>query len=520
MKSARGLASRAKGVVVAPPCGPGAARARKAAQGVLQRRPNVSESVVTLGPRERGTTGPAGVECRVAPSRQACYLLLNPEGEVEHLDNGRVRTKVFIDMYIMDKAYDAINAYYRNNLEIPGFRKGGNVPESVIMSNVGKEQYFLAVLEEVFKSTLEGAFAKLGDRILADTETIETPTDEMVKALVTRTPFNYQVSADILPEVAWKSPYAEMTIKVDSSSFSQPDEEKVEEIIQEFRKEQAQLNIAVGRNVQRGDMCVVEASCVRKDNGKPALAVPEGAFRYDTEVSSLPNFVENLEKLTVGGEAEFDVTMPEDWADESVRGLEVSFKVKVNEIFERKLPDLTDDFASQIIPNCTSMKECREFLLENIAGGKEEAKMQAIQNAVTESISECVDITVPESMVVNIGREEYGKRLMEIQQQGQLSPDMVQKLTSEKLVQDYIEKERDTFEMLARASIGVAEIQKLESLAVSEEQLEDELNSIQKELEAAGENPDAEGIKQMIKERLEAKLVFEWVEKNCQVEYV
>merc|ERR1711907_768100 len=147
-----------------------------------------------------------------------------------------------------------------------------------------------------------------------------------------------------------------------------------------------------------------------------------------------------LEKLQVGGEAEFDVTIPQDWQDEAVRGLEVSFKVKVNEIFERKLPDLDDAFASQIIPGCGSMKECREFLLQNIQGGKEEA------------------------MVTNIGREEYGKRLMEIQQQGQLSPDMVQKLTSENLVQDYINKERGTFEMLAKASIGVAEIQQKENL--------------------------------------------------------
>merc|ERR1711907_737704 len=117
-----------------------------------------------------------------------------------------------------------------------------------------------------------------------------------------------------------------------------------------------------------------------------------------------------------------------------------------------------------IIPGCGSMKECREFLLQNIQGGKEEAKQQALQNAVTESIAESIDIAIPESMVTNVGREEYGKRLMEIQQQGQLSPDMVQKLTSERLVRDYIEKERDTFVLLAKASIGLAEIQQKENL--------------------------------------------------------
>ena len=161
-------------------------------------------------------------------------MLLNPEGEVERLYNGRVRTKVFIDMYIIDKAYDSITNYYRNNVEIPGFRKGSAIPESMIMNQVGKEQYFLAVLEEIFKMTLEGAFAKLGDRVLSDTETIETPTEEMVKAVVTRKPFKYSVSADVLPDVKWKTPYADMKIKVDTSAYSIPDEEKVNEILRNF----------------------------------------------------------------------------------------------------------------------------------------------------------------------------------------------------------------------------------------------------------------------------------------------
>mmetsp|Transcript_11184 Transcript_11184/g.21026 ORF Transcript_11184/g.21026 Transcript_11184/m.21026 type:complete len:528 (+) Transcript_11184:81-1664(+) len=474
--------------------------------------------------KDVGGVRPLDVACCATPlSRQACFVLLNPEGEVERLDNGRVRTKVFIDMYIIDKAYDSITNYYRNNVEIPGFRKGSAIPESMIMNQVGKEQYFLAVLEEIFKMTLEGAFAKLGDRVLSDTETIETPTEEMVKAVVTRKPFKYSVSADVLPDVKWKTPYADMKIKVDTSAYSIPDEEKVNEIFESFRKEQAQLSIAVGRKVKRGDMCVVEATCVKKDTGEPALGVPEGAFRYDTDVSSLPNFVENLEKLGVGEETEFDVDIPQDWPDENVRGWQVSFKVKVNEIFEKKLPELNDAFAAQIVPTARTLEEAREFLLKNIAGGKEEAKLQALQNAVTESIADCLDISIPESMVRNIGREEYGKKLMELQAQGTLSPEMIQKFTSEKIVSDYIEKERGTFEMLAKASIGIAEILKLEKLVLSQEAFEEELDKIRAQY--AQESPgqeleEDEQITQAVRERSETKLVFDWIQENCSVEYV
>lgn len=487
-------------------------KARKCEGGVLSSHRNSRQ--------EQGRHN--SVECFAGLSNKACYVLLNPDGEVETLDNGRVRTQVFIDMYIMDKAYDSINAYYRNNLDVPGFRKGSAIPENMIMSQVGKEQYFLAVLEEIFKMTLEGAFAKLGDRVLSDTESIETPTEVMVKALVTRQPFKYSVSADVLPEVNWSTPYSEMKVKVDTSSYSAPAEEKVEEIIQNFRKEQAQLVIASGRKVQRGDMVVVEASAINKATGEPALGVPEGPFRYDTDVSSLPNFVENLETLGINEETEFEVEMPQDWADESVRGWNIQFKVKVNEIFEKKMPELNDEFAKTLGP-VNSVEELRQQLLENVSAGAEDAKLQALQNAFTEGVASCLDMQVPESMVRNIGREEYGKQLMQLQQQGTMTPEMIEKLTQSKLVDDYIQKERSTFEMLAKASIGIAEIMKQEGLKLTEEAMQEELAQVEAQFRAAGEEgdiDDIEMVKEAIRERSEAKLVFEWIEKNCSVEYV
>ena len=74
--------------------------------------------------------------------------------------------------------------------------------------------------------------------------------------------------------------------------------------------------------------------------------------------------------------------------------------------------------------------------------------------------------------------------------------------------------------MLAKASIGVAEIQKLEKLTVSDEELQDELQKLEEELKASGEASDIDGLKQMVKERLESKLVFQWIQNNCEVSYI
>ena len=450
-------------------------------------------------------------------------MLLNPNSEIEYLADGRVRTKVFVDLYLMQQAYENINNYYKNNLEIPGFRKGGNVPESFIVNAVGKDVYYLAVLEEILKMTLKDAFDKLGDRVLADTERVETPTKEMVEAVVNKQPMTFAVCADLLPEVKWKTPYSDMVVKVNLSENEVSDEEQVEQIIETFRSENAALKMAGERAVKKEDICVVQGTALRKDNGEPAMNVPDTPFKVDLNSSSLPNFVENLVGMQLNEQKQFEIHLPEDWEDQSLRGVTVVFDLKVNEVFEKDLPALNDSYASRLVPNAKTLKEAREYLMQQVQSGKESTKENLFQNAMTEAIAENLDLTVPESLIQNIGREEYGKQLMELQAQGVLSPNMMEKLTADKLVQDYITKERSTFEMLARASIGIAEIISKENLALSDEELEQEVSAAKIQIQQENEEEvdvDMERLQSVIKERCEAKLVFEWIKNNATVEYV
>jgi len=462
------------------------------------------------------------VDCAASVGGGVALVLLNPKAKVEKLENGRVRTEVFVDAVAIKQAYNTLNNYYRGQVNIPGFRKGAPIPENILQDHVGKEQYYLAVLEEILKGTLENAFNALGDNILDGSESVETPTADMVKHVVSKTPFAFWVGGEVMPEIKWTKPYTELELEIDVSAVEKPADEKVEELIEGFRKENASMQPVIDRKVQRGDVVILEATAVDKSTGEAVLNVPDTPFKIDTDASNLPNFVENLSKLGLGEESDFEIVVPDDWEDQTVRGVTVSFHAKVVEIFGKKLPELDDALARQMNMGVSSLAEVRAMLLEQVEAGTAQEREKVEQNAITEGIASLVECNVPEFMVTEHGREGYSQKLMEMQAQGVLSPAMIQKLTSEKLVNDFIAKERDTFEMLSRASLGIQDITKRENLSANTKEINDELELAVNQYRAQGaseEEIDQERITAAITERFEAKAVFDWLKENAKITF-
>merc|ERR1711907_395703 len=119
----------------------------------------------------------------------------------------------------------------------------------------------------------------------------------------------------------------------------------------------------------------------------------------------------------------------------------------------------------------------------------------------TEGIASLVECNVPEFMVPEHGREGYSQKLMEMQAQGVLSPAMIQKLTSEKLVKDFTKRE---------------------NLSANTKEINDELELAVNQYRAQGaseEEIDQERITAAITERFEAKAVFDWLKENAKITF-
>ena len=131
--------------------------------------------------------------------------------------------------------------------------------------------------------------------------------------------------------------------------------------------------------------------------------------------SFIDNFEDQIIGMNIGDEKEINVTFPEEYHAEELKGKPATFKVKVNEIKEKQLPELDDDFA-QDVSDFDTMDAYKESLVKQIADRKaNEAKVKKEDEAM-EKIIEAAKMDIPEAMVdtqVNRMAEDFARRLQQ-----------------------------------------------------------------------------------------------------------
>lgn len=160
------------------------------------------------------------------------------------------------------------------------------------------------------------------------------------------------------------------------------------------------------RTVQAGDFAIIDYSS--ELDGQPLeesigqsvgyLAGSEGYWLQMDEDSLLPGFSKNLEGAAIGDEREFGVEVPEEFAVEELRGLELQFKVTLKEIKEQVLPEVNDELAGQLLPGSDL-----NGLVETIRGNLEQQLNQQIEefkiNQLLEKLNRSIQFDLPPEMV-------------------------------------------------------------------------------------------------------------------------
>ena len=191
--------------------------------------------------------------------------------------------------------------------------------------------------------------------------------------------------------------------------------------------------------------------------------------------SFIDNFEEQIIGMNIGDEKEINVTFPEEYHAEELKGKPAMFKVKVKEIKEKVLPELDDDFA-QDVSDFDTLAEYKEDLKKNITVRKEnEAKAKKEDEAIAKII-ETSKMDIPEAMIntqVNRMLEDFAQRL---QSQGLSVEQYFQYtgVTAEKIIEDM--KPQAVKNIQSRLVLEA--IVKAENIEVSDEEFEAELNKM------------------------------------------
>lgn len=412
---------------------------------------------------------------------------------------GKQEFTVKINKEDWKKALDKSFQKNAKKTKIAGFREG-KVPREVYEKKMGVESLYMDAIDFV----LPEAYSKLiSDNKIEpvaqpgiDVKKIDDDGVEVVFTITTK------------PEIKIKK-YKKLGLKKPEVEVSK---EEIEEGIQELRNHYAEIVIKEDA-IELGDTAIIDF-----EGFKDGVAFAGGkGENYPLEIGSktfIPGFEEQLVGSKAGEEKEIKVSFPADYPSEDLKGAEVVFKVKVNEVKTKVIPELNDDFYTDLdIEDVTNEKELTKYIEEEIISRKEEANNQAYIEQILEAIAKDLDVEIPEEMI----DEEVHFMLNQLEQnlmmQG-VNLDQFMKMTNtthEKMHEQYEEPARKR----VTQSLIINEVAKLENVEVTEEEIDAEIPMLALKYQLKEEEvKELSGLRDAIKSDLRVRKIFDLLREN------
>ncbi len=377
------------------------------------------------------------------------------------------------------KAIDRAYNKNKGKFEVPGFRKG-KVPKAVVIKYYTEAVFYDDALNDVLPDAYEAALKESGLDVVArpefDVEEIKEGEPVVFTALVTTR-----------PEVKLGEYKG---IKVDKIDYTVTDED-VDKEIETVQARNARMVSVDDRAVAVGDTAVIDFEGF-VDGVAFAGGKGEG---YELEIGSntfIPGFEDQLVGAKIDDLVDVNVTFPEEYHAEELKGKPAVFKVKVNEIKVRELPEIDDDFASEV----SEFETLAEYKADVKAKLEEKAKEKAeieIQNAVVEKVVENAEFDLPAAMVDSQVENMINDMAQNLAYQG-MSLDMYLQYTGQTLDQ-MKEMYREPASKQVAAGLVIDAIAKAEGITVDAEELEMNLVDMSKKY-----NMELDKLKELISE--------------------
>ncbi len=324
--------------------------------------------------------------------------------QVEKLEKNMAKLTIEVAAENLEKAIEKAYRKNKNKISVPGFRKG-KVPRQMIEKMYGKEIFYEDAVNMLIPEEYAKAYDECGEEI------VSSPKIDVVQVEAGQ-PFIFTAEVALKPEVRLGKYKG---VKVGKIETEVTDAEVDAEIDKE--RERNARNITVeDRAVKDGDMTVLDfegfVDGVAFEGGKGEdypLTIGSGAF--------IPGFEDQLVGAEIGKEVEVNVTFPENYQAEELKGKDAVFKCTVKEIKEKELPELDDEFAGEV-SEFETLAEYREDVRKKLSEQKEtEAKREKEDKAIDAVIDDS-DMEIPEAMIETQQRQMVDEFAQRIQMQG------------------------------------------------------------------------------------------------------
>ncbi len=360
----------------------------------------------------------------------------------------------------LDTAFNRV----KKTLNVPGFRKG-KVPRQIFNKMFGEESLYQDALNAVLPEAYANAVAESNIKSVAqpeiDVESMEKDSTWVLTAKVT-----------VEPEVKLGQ-YKDLEVKARSTEVT---DEEVDAEIKKLQEQQAELVLKEDQPAAEGDTVVIDfegkVDGVAFDGGK--------GENYSLELGSntfIPGFEDQLVGHKAGETVEVNVTFPEEYHAEDLKGKDAVFETTIHEVKTKELPELDDEFAKDVDEEVDTLVELKAKTRERLEAQKQNAAKEAIQEEVIDKAVENAEIgEIPGAMIEEDVHRQMDQYLAGLQQQG-ISADMYYKLTGSS-EEDLHKQFESGAQKRVKTNLVLEAIVAAEDIKASEEEINAEIKEL------------------------------------------
>jgi len=401
-----------------------------------------------------------------------------------------------------DKALETLS----RSIKLPGFRKG-KVPRAVLVQQLGPLRIRATALEDLVDSVFRDALQQ-ADIAAIGQPSVEGGFEALLERFEPGKDLSLTLELDVQPTPSLKTTKG-LKAEAETVAF---DAGRVDELIEQSRRQLATLVPVEQRTAASGDVAVINFQGTYADNGEAISGGSADAMEVELEDGRMiPGFVEGIIGMKPGDTKTVACQFPEEYPQEDAAGRKASFEISLTELKARELPALDDAFAQQASDQQT-LAELRADLETRLKEDAERRNRSNRHDALLAALVEQLEVELPETLV-----QQEIVSLLE-QTAGQLAQQGmdVKKLFTPQLIQSLRDTSRPEAEERLKRSLALQALAKAEQIELEAGEIEAKVKELSRGFSDSS-RIDPARLRQAVQEDLMRDKLLGWLESHSTV---
>ena len=403
-------------------------------------------------------------------------------------------------------SYEAAVTKLSRSVRLPGFRQG-KIPRPVLLQQLGPLRIRATALEDLVDSVWRDALQQEQINALSNPELSEG-FDALLARFSPGEELTLTLELDIQPTPLLNTTKG-LVAEAEPIEF---DPARVDELIEQSRRQLAALVPVEDRPAAAGDLAVVSFSGTFQDSGEPIAGGSADDLEVELEEGRMiPGFVEGLVGMALGETRTISCEFPADYPQEDARGRAANFVITLKDLKARDLPELDDAFAQQA-SELSTLAEMRSDLERRLREDAERRARNGRHEALLTALVGQLEVELPETLIQQEIRALIEQTASQVAQQGM----DIKSLFTPELVRSLMESSRPEAEQRLKRGLALQALASSEQISVDEAEIEAKLKEVASSLKQ-GEGIDPARLRGAVAEDLLRNKLLAWLEEHSTI---